>query len=304
MNGRRLMVELQRAADRLTNVGAGRLVMDYIRAARFHLGGPKVFAADRSGRPERLVVTLSTTPSRARHLLPTLRSLIDQTLAANRIVLALPRTSRRDGAPYPDPAELQLPDGVEILACEDQGPATKLLPALAAEPAARLIVVDDDVVYPRDFLATLLSAHRAWPDAAIGYRGVVVDPSVAFRDLPHIFATAVNEPRPVDILFGTWGYLLPPAALDRAVADFSGRPEAVRSVDDIWISAHLALRGIERRVASAAMYPIETLSTLRGSLTGGINRSGENDQIALSLFSDLWTAAQRRSGGGSDPGHY
>lgn len=302
MNGR-LRVEIRRAADRLTNVWARRLIADYLRAARFHLSGPKVFTADRSGRQERVVVTLSTTPSRARHLLPTLRSLIDQTVAADGIVLALPRTSRRDGAPYPDPAELQLPDGVEILACQDQGPATKLLPALAAEPAARLIVVDDDVVYPRDFLATLLSAHRARPHAAIGYRGVVIDPSVAFRDLPHIFATAVREPHPVDILFGTWGYLIPPAALDGAVADFAGRPEAVRSVDDIWISAHLALRGIERCVAPAAMYPIETLSTLRGSLTGGINKSGENDRIALSLFANLWTPAMRKSGRRSGPYH-
>jgi hypothetical protein len=296
----RLALELRRAGDRLVGVGPRRLVSDHLRALRFHLGGPERFVANRDPRPERLVVTLSTTPARARHLAATLRSLIDQTVAPDRIVLALPRVCRRDGSAYPDPSTLRLPGGVDILPCDDDGPATKLLPALVVEPAACLVVVDDDVIYPPDFIETLLAAHRATPRAVVGYRGVTLGPGVAFGALRHVFATAVTARRPVDVLFGTWGYLVPPGALDAAVADFSGAPEAVRNVDDVWIAGHLARRGVARSVVPAPMYPIETVTTLRGSLTGGVNRSGENDRIAIAFFGDVWgtskTGSDQRSG--------
>ncbi len=279
--------DLARAAARLRNVAPARLLTAGLRALAFNLGlGPLVFRRDVSGRPERLVVTLTTTPARARHVGPALRSLIDQTVAADRIVLALPSVSRRDGAFYPDPAELGLPRGVEVLACDDEGPATKILPALRAEPDACLVVVDDDVVYPREFLATLLAAHQADRSVAFGWRGVRLEEGVRFVDLAHVFASGVREPVAVDVLFGTWGYLVPPGALDGAVHDFAGWPEAVRNVDDVWISGHLARRGVARRVVAAGMFPIETFATLRGSLTGGINRSGENDRIAVEAFAD------------------
>ncbi len=290
----RALLEWRRATARLRRVSLGRLVTAHLRTLALHVAaGPRAFTPDRSGRRERLVVTLTTTPRRARHLGPTLRSLLAQSVAADRIVLALPAATRRDGTPYPEPATLNLPAGVEVLACADEGPATKLLPALAAEPTAALVVIDDDVIYPSDFLETLLAAHRAAPSAVVGYRGVELAPGVAFGELTHVFATAVARPTPVDVLFGTWGYLVPPGALDGAVADFSGAPEAVRWVDDVWISGHLARRGVPRMVVPAAMYPIETASTLRGSLTGGVNRSGENDRLAVAHFADDWGRTSR-----------
>lgn len=293
MNPHRALLEWRRATARFARASIGDVVASHLRALAYHVAGPARFEPDRSGRAERVVVTLSTTPRRAAHLLPTLRSLLAQTVAADRIVLALPRSSRRDGSPYPAAADLGLPAGVEVLDCVDEGPATKLLPALAAEPAARLVVVDDDVVYPADFLATLLAAHRAAPAAVVGYRGVRLEAGVDFADATHLFATAVAAPTAVDVLFGTWGYLVPPGALDATVGDFSAAPDAVRNVDDIWISGHLARRGVPRMVVPARSYPIETIATLMGSLTGGVNRSGDNDRLAIALFAEAWGGDRR-----------
>jgi len=290
---RRACLEYRRAVARFAAVTPGRLAAGYARALRLHWRGPQRFAPNNSARATRLVVTLSTTPRRARRLLPALRSLIDQSVAADRIILALPRVSRRDATPYPEPAELGLPEGVDVLRCSDEGPATKLLPALREEAAACLVVVDDDVVYPRDFLATLLAAHEAAPGAVVGYRGVALEPDVAFAQLPHVFATALRTPRPVDVMFGTWGYLVPPGALDGSVADFSSAPDGVRNVDDVWISGHLARRGAARLVVPASMYPIETLATLAGSLTGDVNVTGDNDRAAVALFAGDWRRVTR-----------
>ncbi len=261
-----------------------RIFCDYRRARALRRGpvAARAFVA----RPERVVVTLTTVPDRAGYLAPALRSLVDQTWPADRIVLAWPGFSIRGGAPYPAPPEL--PPGVEILPCEDQGPATKYLPALLAEPDALLVIADDDVIYPEDFIETLVRAHRVDPRAVIGWRGWKLRDGVDPRELDHVFATAVDAPRDVDILLGTWGYLMPPGSCGDAVHDFGGWPPEARWNDDIWLSGHLAMRRVPRRVIPATGLPIETRASGVAALTFGINRSGHNDRTLIEAFRRWW----------------
>lgn len=261
-----------------------RLARDIARARRLIRAAPA--ARPRPERPERLVVSLTTVPERLDKLAPVLRSLIDQTVPADRIIVWRPAVSRRTGLAYPQAGPV--PDGVEVLTTTDEGPATKLLPALSAEPEAAVIVVDDDVIYPVDFLEQLLAGHRAHPDAAIGWRGWRIVDGVRAKRFPHIFATGVAAPTPVDILLGTWGYLVPPGAFDAAVHSFDGQPPEVRFVDDVWFSGHLARRGVRRLVIPAKGLPIETRASALASLTEGPNSSGHNDRIAIDLFAPWW----------------
>lgn len=277
--------ETKRALARFRNTRPRSLLSTILRAAALHMLTPQAPGVPR--RPERVVVTLTTIPARAAMLKPVLRSLIDQSEPADRIVLALPHATR-SGEPYPPLAQLALPQGVEVIRCEDEGPATKVLPALRLEPDAVLIVVDDDVIYPRRFIETLLKEHRRLRKAAFGFRGVRLTQSVPFYALDHIFATGIAEPAAVDVLFGTWGYLLPPRILGEAVHDFTGYPPQVRWVDDVWISGHLARAGVPRFVVRANELPLETPASFRAALTAGINHSGENDETALKVFADDW----------------
>lgn len=239
-------------------------------------------------RSERIVVSLSTIPSRAGHLRSVLNSLLDQSVSADRIVLALPSHSARENIPYPSESDLDLPPGVDVISAKDVGPITKLLPTLAIEPDAIIVVVDDDVIYPYHFLETLLDAHRAHPHSALAYRGVRIDPARAFVDLEHVFASGISVTQKVDIIFGTWGYLLPPGALDDEVFNVADDGNPLRWVDDVWVSGHLARRGVERLIVPATELPIETLSSMRVSLSEGPNHSGENDRRAIEAFSADW----------------
>jgi len=232
------------------------------------------------------VVTLTTVPQRLPYLRPTLRSLLDQSTPPDRILLAWPRHSLRMGVPYPQPGAL--PAGVEVLRCDDEGPATKLLPALLEEPDAVLVVVDDDAIYPRDFVESLLERHRSLPGAALGVRGQRARRGVDPRYLDHVSGTAIREPVAVDILMGMWGYLLPPGALDEAVHDFSGWPAELRWQDDVWISAHLAMRGVERYVVPIPGVPVESRAAFVGALHHTLNRSGRNEALAFDTFRDWW----------------
>ena len=271
---------LRNALIRYRRLTPGGLTRDIMRARI--LRRESIAPPARSPRPERIVVSLTSIPDRVGLIGPALRSLVDQTCPADRIVLAWPRRSLRTGEAYPSPRDI--PPGVEVLECDDVGPATKLLPTLQREREALIIVVDDDVIYPFDFIETLLNAHRADPRAAIGYRGWRLEPGRDPRDLDHVFATALKRPEDVDILFGTWGYLVPPGALDAAMHDFEGYPPETRWVDDVWISGHLARRGVARRVVPARALPIESRAAFVGALTDGLNRSGDNDRIAIAAF--------------------
>lgn len=242
-------------------------------------------------RPERVVISLTTIPARTSSLSPVLRSLLNQDTPADRVILWLPRRSLRQNHDYPDARSIKVPDGVEVIECEDLGPATKLLHALRLEQSALVIAVDDDVIYPDNLVSSLLAAHRKEPGTAFGLRGVALKKGTPFADLWHVLASGIDEPKQVDVLFGTWGYMVPAWLCGQAIHDFSGYPPAVRWVDDVWISGHLARLGIPRKVAPSNQFPIETIASMRHALTDSLNSSGENDEIAIKAFADVWPDA-------------
>lgn len=276
---RALRRDMRRALLRFRHTTPRSVARDLMRSIRLHRLDP--MPRSLTPRPERIVVSMTTIPERANKIAPALRSIMDQSCSADRVLLAWPRSAKHSDCP-------QLPCGVEVLSCEEQGPATKFLAAHAVEPDAAIVVVDDDVIYPVDFLATLLKAHRSDPLSAFGWRGWRLQPNLNPRDFDHVFATSVCEATAVDVLLGTWGYLVPPGALDGAVHDFRGWPAELRFVDDVWISGHLARQGIPRRVVAARGVPIETAASSIRALTNGPNRSGHNDHVGIQAFSAWW----------------
>jgi len=76
------------------------------------------------------IISLTSIPSRLPLIERTLKSLMRQSLAPRRIILNLPRFSRREGVAYEAPSFLDGLGAVEIRWCEDLGPSTKLLPSL------------------------------------------------------------------------------------------------------------------------------------------------------------------------------
>jgi hypothetical protein len=257
------------------------------RSRRLSTDEPLRPYAGGGAREHRLVVALSCVPARLARLPLVLRSLLEQSLPADRVVVAYPYHSLRDGMPYPEPP--RLPSGVDLLRCTDHGPLTKLLPVLAEEPGALIVIADDDIVYPSGLLAALHAAHLVAPTAALGLRGCRLSGDLTPKDLRHVFGTAIVAPTAVDLLMGTWGMLLPPGALDEAeLGDFTGWPPQARWVDDVWISGHLARRGVGRLVVPARCLPLDIRSARGAALTFGINRDGGNDRAAIEAFRPWW----------------
>lgn len=198
-----------------------------------------------------IIVCLTTTPSRISRIYAPLKSLLYQTCRPQAIRLHIPEYSRREQVAYQIPTELRQLTCIEIVRCADHGPATKLLPALGSfDSQQKLLVVDDDRLYPPDMISTFEQWAHARPDAALGMSGWRVphdltDRPVTLRtnicQIPPapIKSTRLRQPQPVDILMGYTGYMVRPAFFDLpAVRNYVGAPDAAFYVDDVWISAH------------------------------------------------------------------
>lgn len=227
----------------------------------------------------RHIISLTAVPPRFAMLGPALASLVAQKQRAESIRLYIPLTYRRfAGYAGEVPA---VPDGVTIVrVADDLGPATKVLYAARdlRGQAVDIVYGDDDHHYLPDWTQRLLAARAAHPDCAVAACGTSVallgrpdyapkpqpqavkPPSMRHQlgfqvkrllmGIPHGGRAhlpmnppfrCIKESGFADVAEGFAGVAISPDFLDDAVFDI---PPHLAMVDDIWLSGHLARRGI------------------------------------------------------------
>lgn len=126
---------------------------------------------DLTGRP-RVVVSFSTIPSRIQYIPAVIRKLQKQSFQPDMIYVNVPYHSKRLNRDYILPEDLDLGPKVQIIRCEDYGPATKLLGSISKEkdPNTAMITIDDDQDYDPDTLKTLVAYSIKYPNNVIAFR--------------------------------------------------------------------------------------------------------------------------------------
>jgi hypothetical protein len=259
--------------------------------------------------PTQVIACLTTLPSRLPHLELTLKSLLYQTWGLQKIRLHLPEYSQREEAPYRVPEHWRGRDWLEIVTCPDYGPATKLIPALHDLPSdQRLLVVDDDMLYPATLLHGLLAHAQSNPDwvvASSGWRvpdDLIDRPTTLWDNLAQrapvpVKCTRLSTPYAVDIVQGYSGFLTRPGFYDgERILDTSQAPAAVRWVDDVWLSAHTR---VPKAVFPAPRYCFErwkARSMMKAGSLGRLNRGNgdpitRNNSIAIRHLRQHWLNA-------------
>eukprot|EP00755_Sulcionema_specki_P007195 Sspe_Gene.37565::Locus_18130_Transcript_1_1_Confidence_1.000_Length_1867::g.37565::m.37565 len=194
-----------------------------------------------TSRTHRVVISMTTTPLRLPHILPTLNSLLAQDKVPDAIYLNIPWRSKRFNREYVVPAAVKAYAAVTIVRTEDFGPITKLLPTLQREqdPNTLIVTVDDEYWYPPQMLSTLVEQYKVAPFAAYAFAGQMVQGGeLRSGEVPSYRV----HPTGVDVLEGFLG------ALYRR-GDLQGirqPPPDCWTADDVWISAHLKAKGIPR----------------------------------------------------------
>ena len=114
----------------------------------------------------RIVISLTTIPDRIKLIKPVIKSLLDQTVKVDQIVINLPKTCKDKTYDVPE----DLKNMCNVITCgRDYGPGTKFIPTILREQDSDtiIIMVDDDYIYGYDFIDTILKEHIKEPDCAI-----------------------------------------------------------------------------------------------------------------------------------------
>ena len=252
-------------------------------------------ANDHALDDRRVVVSLSTVPSRINNLRATIRSLLKQTRPPDEIILAVPEFSIREKRAYVVPEYVLRLPRLRILRSEkDWGPATKFIPVVQEELAGDrgdtvIMVVDDDRLYPRDALATYLHYSAQLTEAALCFRGAAMPPTLDWRDAIMTKGNELREPRSVAVITGCGSYLIQPRFFDESLWDYSNAPRAAFYMDDIWISGWLARRKVKRYAVPTSMM-MRSVWRQRRTLTlhDVPNGRQHNNNETIAFFRDSW----------------
>jgi hypothetical protein len=201
---------------------------------------------------------------------------------------------------------------VEIHRCDDWGPATKLIPSLLRfPPGQKIVVADDDRIYPPNLIEDFERASAAHPGCALGLGGWRVPEDLTdrpttlwadLRGLPPVplKATRLEQPVEVDILQGMAGYLVRPDFFDvSAVTDYSAAPEAVFFVDDVWLSGHCKAPKLVIPAARINYEPMRNARYFKSTSVALINRGdgtpeSRNNTVAIRHLKHAWLCSRSR----------
>ena len=267
-----------------------RLVLDIIDEFRLAISDIAVLDRRCRANPARsdVIVCMTALPSRLVMIDDVLKSLLRQTRAPAEIRLYLPAFSKREKTPYQVPPHLRRLKSVVIFeGGEDHGPATKFRSAIQdAGPDQKLLIVDDDRIYPRDMLQLLDDAATANPDAAFCIGGWLAPPDLVDRPttmmmninrIPpaQIRPARIRRQTPIDILMGAHGFIIRPRQVDlQRLFDYSQAPAAAFFADDIWISAYCRVAKYAVPIRHADFQPYRHMRRYDISSLGWVNRTG------------------------------
>jgi hypothetical protein len=241
-------------------------------------------------RPD-VVVSLTTYPARLGTVWLTLASLLRQDVRPRAVVLTL------SAEEFPDrivPARLEAMSDAGLRVRFDPGNRRsykKLLPALAEEGDAIIVTADDDVLYPRWWLARLLAAHAAEPRSVVAYRALAMRTAGAHLAPYGTWSRADPGTDPALTLpTGRDGVLYPPGCLHPSVADYATASRLCPTADDVWFKAMALANGTGAR----ALHHPRQFPSSRADQSAALYRvnadESANDGQLRAVFDefDLW----------------
>ncbi|MBA6152690.1 hypothetical protein [Gelidibacter maritimus] len=187
------------------------------------------------------IVSLTSFPARIDLVCLSIRSILNQTLRPQKIILWLGNAQFPLGEESLPSSLLELkPLGLEIEFCEDIGAHTKYYYAFQKYPDNLIITVDDDIIYPIDLLAKLYEAHKKFPNCVVANRVRYME--MKGNQFKHYRAWKINEVgrgNPSKRIFatGVGGVLYHPRFFKQSFFDLEGIKKTNCLGDDIWLKA-------------------------------------------------------------------
>ncbi len=197
---------------------------------------------------QKVIVSLTSFPGGMGVIVPTLQSLLRQSVRPDKIILYLTDPEFPDRKIPKDLAELVEKNPILEIRYYPRNirSYTKLVPALHEFPNDIIITVDDDVDYPRHLIKQLLREHKKYPTSIISHRVKKMLFDKNWNLLPYDswkiykrmrYFTWGSKPKYINFLTGTGGVLYPPHALHPDALNEDLFRELAPTADDVWFWA-------------------------------------------------------------------
>lgn len=193
--------------------------------------------------------------------------------------------------------------GLEVLVSENTGPHGKYFGYVTSQQhhEVPLVTADDDIMYPREWLSKLFTAHQSHPDDVLGHwvRTITLADNGSIANYASWKAAGNTIARPNNFAVGVSGVLYPAPMLQELAARGKGFTLHCAKADDIWLH-HTALingRRIRQYSAKPRHFPIIP-GTQGKSLKESNVAGGGNDECIKNTYSegDLQLLAQHPAG--------
>lgn len=184
-----------------------------------------------------VVVSLTTYGRRTEFVHLAVESIVRGTVRPGRIILWL---DEADAMANPPKALLRLARrGLEIKQCSNYGPHKKYYPYVEALTSGRLpeplVIVDDDFIYPQDWLQSLLDSYSEYPDSVSCTRAHEFQIDDTARPYSQWPSCRSDRPSFQTFATGVGGVLYPPS-VQLAIKSYGTAFEACAPrADDVWL---------------------------------------------------------------------
>lgn len=239
-------------------------------------------------RKEKIIVSLTSFPARFNTLPLALRSLLNQTLKPDSIILWL--TEEECGSlEIPKEIKELTKYGVNIrYAPINLRPHNKLYFTLKENPNCVVISVDDDNVYSPQLVERLYKAHIEHPDCVccnMAHEITLKDSYPDKYDNWHGGSPGKAGVSNYFLALGVGGVLYPPNCFDREYFDVNLIKELALSADDLWLKVTELRLGIPvYKISKNSKIPFSIRGSQKVALGKENNGEKKNDVIMKKLI--------------------
>ena len=171
----------------------------------------------------RVIISLTSFPARIDKVYLCINSLLRQSVRADKIVLWLADTQFPNGSGIPESLKRLVGENFEIRFCDDLRSYKKIFYSAQQFKDDIIITVDDDTLYPEDWLLNLINTYIKYPNCVCCYRAhKIVLKSGKIAPYSEWIGLSPNEAGPDSFLvpIGVGGVLYPPTFFDNVEFDF------------------------------------------------------------------------------------
>ena len=246
-------------------------------------------------RTPKIILSLTTFPDRINSVSKTIKTLLNQTLKPDKVILwlAFEQFPKKEQELPNDLLELKN-FGLDIKWCEDIKSYKKLIPSLIEFENDIIITFDDDIYYDEDIVKRLYDAHLADREAVVVNRYSRIyfkNDKIKFLKSSKLYFSNPPKPSLLNVIIGCGGVLYPPKSLNPNVLNKQEFMSLIPTHDDIWFWLNAILNNTKIKIVdgfSTNLIPIENTQQFGLCKINNKSKNGINALDALHIITNKY----------------